>query len=58
MKKLIFRITLFSSLIVTLVVIIMSIFRSSYPLFWIPATIISGLLLLYFPYEKFFKKKS
>lgn len=57
MKRLILRSVIFVSLIVFMVIFVMTVFRSSFPLLWIPVTILSGLLLLYFPYKKFFKKK-
>jgi hypothetical protein len=57
MRRVIFRYLVFAVLLVLLVIMNMMVFRSPFPVFWVPTGILTGVLLIYFPYETFFKKK-
>jgi len=58
MKGLLFRIILFVLLLVAIVVVNAFVFRSELPMLWFLTLLGSVILLLFFPYKRFFNNKT
>jgi len=54
MKILFYKSVIFAFLVSATIFVNMMVFRSDYPLFWIPSALVSLILLVAFPYKKFF----
>ena len=56
MRKTVFRALVFVLMIIVMIILNMYVFRSSLPIFWFLTLIGSVLILIIFPYNKFFKQ--